>query len=479
MSRPTLPDPSRRQFLASTCQLAIAAVATSTLLSRTQSIMAQPSHHGKRPNILFIIGDDWSFPHTGFYGDTVALTPNLNQIAQQGIKFNHAYVPAPSCSPCRASILSGMYPHALGTGMNLSGPLPPEIPLYPKPMTEAGYHVGYMGKGYGPAWLDKDKDNKPGTKYPDFDAFLKSKPKDKPFLFWIGPKEPHRKYNRAVTHKYGPKPDEIQVPPYLPDAQPVREDLADYFAEIRKLDEMVGDWMKQLEAAGEADNTMVIITGDNGLPFPRAKATMYDPGCRVPLLIRWPGHIKPASQTDAMVNLVDLTPTFFTLAGIEHLPQFQGRCLVPLLSHGDTRGREFAFTERDIHVPHKDGKGYPMRAIRNSEYLYIRNLEPDRWPSGPADQISGQFPSGFVDTDDGPAKQFIVAQMKENPDYYFGRISFAKRPAEELYHTASDPDQLKNLADDPQYASVKNDMFARLVQWMHQTSDPHAAMFNQ
>lgn len=484
---------SRRTWLASS--VATLVMATPAARALAQLMQAQPANGGSRPNILFIISDDQSYPHTGADGMTVVPTPHMDRLAREGVRFTHAFVPSPSCSPSRASILTGQTPNRLGTGARLSGPLSDEHPRYPQLLAEAGYHVGYAGKGYSPAWLDKDRETKPGPRFNDFNEFLARRPEGAPFCFWFGSQNPHRPFLQAVTDRRGVRPEDVPVPPFLMDTLQTRQDLAHYYAEIAELDDEVGELMEILERTGEADNTIVVLCSDNGMPFPRAKCNLYDAGAQTPLLIRWPVRIAAGQVIDAFTNLADLAPTFLQAAGLPIPEPMNAVSLLPWLVEGIEKpsippgssvgpDRDAVFLVREQHVPHSDGGGYSSRAIRTADYLYILNLEPDRWPAGPPDQKSGQFPNGFPDVDEGNApddvrvrgggaKEDIVRAFERGEP--LGLLALGKRPAEELYVVKDDPYQMNNVADDPRYAQVKQQLAQRLRQWMQDSGDQGVA----
>ena len=241
-----------------------------------------------QPNILFVIADDWSWPHAGVYGDTVVQTPNIDRVAREGVLFEHAYVASPSCTPSRASILTGQWFWRLDAGANLYGPLPPEHPVYTDLLEDNGYHVGYTRKGWAPGNLGARDRNPAGPEYESFSAFMDQRSEGKPFTFWFGTHDPHRVYDTGSGAESGIPLDDIQLPVIFPDSPDVRGDVADYYFEVQRLDTELGEMLEMLRANGELDNTIVVVTSDNGMPFPRAKSNLYDMGTRVPLAIRWP-----------------------------------------------------------------------------------------------------------------------------------------------------------------------------------------------
>src|SRR5262249_1017937 len=338
-----------------------------------------------RPNILLAVADDWSTPHAGVYGDRTVRTPVFDRIAREGVRFNRAFVAAPSCTPSRAALLTGQAVHRLEEGGNLHRFLPKRFAVYPDVLEQAGYAVGFTRKGWGPGRFEPGgrERNPAGPQFEDFDDFIERRPKDRPFVFWFGSNDPHRPYAEGSGAKSGLNIHSVQVPAYLPDTPEVRSDLLDYYFEVQRFDRDVGRIVQTLERLGELDNTLIIVTGDNGLPFPRAKANVYDAGTRVPLAIRFPGTPPPGSVVDAFVSLTDPGPTILEAAGLTVPTTMTGRSLMPLLRGESQAGRDRVFVERERHAHVRQGNlSYPVRAIRTAEHLYIRNFRPDRWPAG-------------------------------------------------------------------------------------------------
>lgn len=430
-----------------------------------------------RPNILFCIADDWAWPHASIYGDPVVRTPTFDRVAREGVLFTHAFSAAPSCTPSRAAILTGQAPHRLEEGGNLHGFLPAKFAVYPDLLEQAGYVVGYTRKGWGPGNFKAGgrTRNPAGPEFKSFAEFLAQVPADRPFCFWFGSHDPHRPYERDAGLRSGMKPEEVRVPPFWPDVPEVRRDILDYYFEVQRFDREVGELLALLEKRGQLDNTLIVITGDNGWPFPRAKANLYDAGTRQPLAVRWPRQIRGGRTLDDFVNLADLAPTFLEAAGLNPLPEMTGRSLLGLLTGREKPGsRREVFLERERHAHVRRGNlSYPVRAIRTPDFLYLRNFRPDRWPAGDPELVYSVGP--FGDCDDSPTKQFILAH-REDPKYtrYF-ELCFAKRPAEELYDLRQDPHQLVNVAGRAEYAEVQRRLRTRLEQWMRETSDPRAS----
>ncbi len=429
----------------------------------------------ERPNILFLIADDWSFPHAGVYGDKVVRTPTFDRLAKEGALFVNGYTASPSCSPSRASVLLGRYPHQNGEGGNLWSEFPNAHPTYVQILDQAGYFTGSTRKGWGPGEYEVTgfSHNPAGMGYPDFKSFMEERPKDEPFTFWFGSSDPHRVYETNTGIRSGMKLDDVTVPGFFPDNDCVRNDILDYYFEIERFDRECGQIIAMLEEMGELDNTIIVMTSDNGMPFPRAKANLYDYGTRMPLAIRWPEKIKAGTVIEDFVNFVDFAPSFVEAAG-QSQNSMSGQSLWPLFA-GETQDREQVYLERERHANVRKGDlSYPMRAIRNHEYLYIWNPMPERNPAGnpTVHQSVGQY--GDVDHS---ITKFLIMNMEGKLDpngVDLFNLSFGQRLEEELYDVVNDPYQLNNLAANPELTSLKAEMKAKLLEWMESTGDRRA-----
>jgi N-sulfoglucosamine sulfohydrolase len=432
-----------------------------------------PQPAPSRPNILVIMADDWSYPHAGAYGDKVVKTPSFDRVAREGVLFRNAFAAAPSCTPSRASLLTGRAVHQLGEGGNLWGSLPSRFDVYPDRLESAGYVIGHAGKGWGPGNFQAGgrTRNPAGPQFASFDEFYKQAPKDKPFCFWFGSTDPHRPYEKGTGAGSGMKADDVLVPAFLPDTPEVRSDILDYYYEVERIDREAGAIIAALERAGQLDNTLIVWTGDNGLPFPRAKANLYDGGTHVPLAVRLPGKVKAGRTLDDFVVLTDLAPTLLEAAGLTPSPEMTGRSLMTLLAGQRQPGRDRVFLERERHANVRRGDlSYPARAIRTKDSLYIRNFRPDRWPAGDPEMY---FAVGeFGDIDGSPSKDLLLARQSDPAVAKYFNLATAKRPAEELYDLRKDPGQINNVAMKEEYARTKKDLRAALDKWMRDTGDP-------
>jgi uncharacterized sulfatase len=436
---------NRRQFLAATAALA--------------------AQTAKRPNILFAIADDQSWLHTSFAGDPVVKTPNFDRIARAGVYCNNAFSTCPGCAPSRASVLTGRSIWQLEEAGTHASFFPKKFTVFPDLLRAAGYFTGLTGKGAGPAnfkgagWahnpagpsfdehkVDKGKLAVHADDYAaNFDDFLSKRPKEQPFFFWFGSHEPHRGYTPGSGAAAGKDPSKVPVPAFLPDTPEVRSDMLDYYEEIEYFDRQLGRMIASIEKAGELANTLILVCADNGMSFPRAKANVYEYGIHLPAAIAWPAAIPGGRRMDDLVSFRDFAPTFLEAAGLKPPPAMSGRSLLAALrteKQGQIDPARTAITagrERHSHS-RRDNLGYPSRALRTKQFLYIRNFAPDRWPAGD--------PPLYADIDNGPSKTVVV----KNKDR-FHALSLAPRPAEEFFDIAKDPCCLENLSASKAHAA--------------------------
>lgn len=438
-----------------------------------------------RPNLLFVIADDWGSGHAGAYGCTWVKTPAFDRVAREGALFQNAFTNNPKCSPCRASILTGRNTWQLEEACDHFGIFPNKWAVYPDLFEKAGYHVGFTGKGWGPGDFkaggftrnpagpdyNRFREKPPyqgiaATDYArNFDDFLSKRQPGQPFCFWYGGHEPHRVYEPGSGIRAGRDPSEVTLPPYFPDNRAVRSDYLDYALEVEWYDSHLGKMLQKLEETGQLENTLIVVTSDHGEPFPRVKGQIYEKGFHIPLAVRWGKKIKPGRVVDDFINVRDYAPTFLQAAGIEAPESMTGRSFLDVLLSGKSgqtdpsRNRMLVGKERhDIGRP--DDVGYPVRALRTPEYLYIRNFEPGRWPVGNPE-------TGYRNCDDGPTKELILSHF----DRYY-TLCFGMRPSEELYQVEKDSDCLTNLADDPKYADVKNQLYQEMNDLLLKDQDP-------
>lgn len=430
----------------------------------------------ERPNILFALADDWMWPHAGVYGDKVIKTPAFDRVAKEGALFTNSFCAAPTCTASRGGILTGQAIHRLAEGANLYGFLPSRFQVYPDILEAAGYSVGCAGKAWSPGTIEGSgrTRNPAGPHFKDFKTFMDQVPEGKPFCFWFGSTNPHRPYENGKGRKAGMKPEDVTVPPFLPDCDVVRNDILDYYEESQQFDAQFAGLIEALEESGRAENTIVVVTGDNGMPFPRAKANLYEAGTHQPLAIRWPAKVKGNRKVDDLVSFTDFAPTFLEAAGIKPPSDMTGTSLLDLLTKGKSLDRDAICTERERHANVRAGSlGYPCRAIRTKEYLYIRNFFPERWPAGDP-MVGGDPKRTFGDIDGGPTKDFVLKNRDDKEVAPFFKTACEKRPEEELFDICKDPWTVNNVADKPEYAAAKTRMRVCLDKWMVETADPRA-----
>jgi uncharacterized sulfatase len=329
----------------------------------------------------------------------------------------------------------------------------------------------------------------------NFRDFLNDRTPGQPFCYWFGPTNCHRTWVRGSGKDlWGLEPEALKgkLPPFLPDHEVVREDLADYLGEVQAFDAALGVLLDELSRIGELDNTLIVVSGDHGVPgFPRGKCNLYDFGVQVALAVRWGERIPGGRNVDDFINLMDLAPTFLDAAGVPAPDVMTGRSFLDVLT--STKGgtvdpaRDYVVVGRERHVDDAriDHLPYPQRAIRTRDFLYIHNFKPDRWPMGIAPGFgiaAGPMPSfnellndtrvAFGDMDASPTKAWLI-DGRDEPDRkdYFD-IAFARRPAEELYDLQNDPHQMTNLAGDPRYVAAQERLSQRLQAVLQETGDP-------
>ena len=471
----------------------------SILLSAGPACSPEPT---PRPNILFAISDDQSYPHASAYGATGIHTPSFDRVAQQGVLFTNAFVASPGCSPSRAALLTGLHTWQLEHAGTHASSFPSRFVVYPDLLEKTGYFVGYTGKGWvpgnseaggrqrnpaGPEYNERVLSSVPAgvsdlDYFANFREFLESRPPDQPFCFWFGAQEPHREFSPGSGTRAGKILEDVQVPPFLPDTPKIRSDMLDYFLEIEWFDQNLGMMLDLLKEKDELENTLVVVTSDNGMAFPAAKANLYEYGIHVPMAVSWPDRVPGGRVIDKLVSLVDLTPTFLDAAGVEQdSPPMTGHSFLPLLQ-GEVGADEalpsrvFAARERHSSSRHRN-LGYPSRAIRTEEFLYIRNLAPERWPAGAPqkleeDGLLGPMHGAYHDIDAAPSLSVLIKDRADPAIAPYFRLAVDKRPAEELFRVLSDPGCLQNLAKDIRYATVKTALSVALKDYLTHTGDP-------
>lgn len=450
---------------------------------------------GLRPNILFVISDDQSFPHASAYGSKMVSTPAFDRIANHGVLFTHAYVTSPGCSPSRASILTGLYPWQLEEAGSHASSFSTKYTCFPDILLDAGYDIGYTGKGWAPGnWEISGRPYNPAGKEfntktlvppysgiskidytANFKDFLSKRTAGKPFYFWMGTQEPHRPFDDNAWINSGFLLSKALVPGFLPNNETMRKDLMNYAAEITWFDKHLMNCIDELERIGEFENTIIIVTSDNGMAFPYAKANCTDAGIHVPLSICWGKKIRPQQVVQNLVSLVDIAPTILEATGLKPVQKLSGESLLGLLS-GKQKSyrRDAVYAGRERHsFSRYNNMGYPMRSIRWGNYLLVRNFHPERWPAGDPKEITenGKLRDAFYDIDDAPSKQFLI-DHKSNTDIasYFD-LATQKRPEYELYDLKKDIACINNVANERSYAKTLTRMKKMLDNKLIQTKD--------
>jgi arylsulfatase A-like enzyme len=491
-----------------------------------------------QPNILFCFADDWG-RYASIYAtlekqpspNQVVKTPNIDRLAREGVLFRRAFVNAPSCTPCRSALLSGRYFFNTGRGAILhTAEWDASIPSFPHLLRDAGYHIGETYKVWSPGTpvdapfgAGKHAYEKAGNLPNDFsesvtklmrdgqslaaaremiyaqvkanfDAFLADRKPEQPWLYWFGPTTTHRRWIKGSGKQlWGIEPDSLKgkLPPFLPDVPEVREDVADYLGEVQAYDAYIGMLLKKLEETGELDHTLIVVSGDHGMPgVTNGKCNLYDFGTAVTLVARWPAGIKGRGRVvDDLVSLPDLAPTFLEVAGVPIPAGVNARSLLNVLRTNKNgrvdANRNWVISGRERHVAfaNTDNLPYPQRALRTTDFLYVRNFASERWPLGiplavtetsapTQEELESNTYAAFADMDASPTKAWLVLHRNEPQWRRYYDLAFAKRPGEELYDLRKDPYQMKNVAADPAYAKEKAKLSAQLLKILSEAGDP-------
>jgi N-sulfoglucosamine sulfohydrolase len=420
--------------------------------------------------------------------------PAFDRVARDGLLFNRCYTPNAKCAPSRASILTGRNSWQLKEAGNHGGFFPPEFKVFTDVLETNGWHCGLTAKGWAPG-VALQADGSPRRLIgPSFDArrlepptpdiadidyaanfadFLETAPEEAPWFFWYGCLEPHRGYTYGSGQRLGgKKPADIdRVPGIWPDTPEVRQDLLDYAYECEYFDQHLERMLAELDRRGLADNTIVVVTSDNGMPFPRAKGQEYEVSNHLPLAVRWPAGITaPGRCVDAFVSFIDFAPTFLAAAGIpwadSGLAPSPGRSLFDCFDHADTTARDHVLIGKERHdVGRPFDAGYPIRGLREGDWLYLHNFHPERWPAGNPE-------TGYLNCDGSPTKTAVLQARRDPATRHFWDRAFGKRPAVELYDIAADPECLHNLAASPAHAARRQAMRDRLFTALDAQADP-------
>ena len=411
----------------------------------------------EKPNFVFIIADDCTHRDIGCYGGQ-AKTPNIDALAEQGMRMTHCFQCAPMCSPTRHNIYTGQYPVKTGAYPNHTATYEnvTSVVQHLKPL---GYRVALSGKTHiGPRSVFEFEYS--GQKNPDMDAiatlFRECAESNTSFCLFACSNEPHTPWDKGDASVYPPK--DIVLPPYLPDTPKVREGFSRYLAEISYFDGQVGDIVKRIDQNGLTDNTLVMVVSEQGNSMPFAKWTCYESGLQSAMVVRWPGKIKPATETSAMVEYVDITPTFLDLAGGERASEFDGRSFADVLLGKTDEHKEHVYGLMTTRGIINGNECFPIRSVRSRRYKLILNLKHDQKFTNACTK-SPEFLSMIQAAKNGDQ----AAQKAVNRYHY--------RPPIEFYDLQSDPLEMKNLADDPGVQEQLSTLHKTLDQWMESQGD--------
>ncbi len=445
----------------------------------------------KRPNILVIMFDDAGLDMSA-YGSTYVNTPGFDAIAKEGILFNKAYTPNAKCAPSRAALITGRNSWQLDAAANHVIYFPSKFKTYQEVLLENGYTTGHTGKGYAPALTltadgaerevmgpaFNEKTLKPATTAigpndysANFTDFLDRSPTNEPWSFWVGSKEPHRGYEYGSGARLAGKTTDMikNFPPYWPDNKVTRNDLLDYAYEIEDTDKHIQKILKTLKERNLLENTLVVVTSDHGMPFPRVKGNQYENANHVPMAMLWKGKSK-TKVVDDYISFVDLAPTFLEVAGIDWktsgMHPSAGKSLISIVGSEKSgqieADRNFVLVGKERHdTGRPNDVGYPIRGIYKDSMLFLKNYEIDRWPSGNPE-------TGYLNTDGSPTKTEILNLRRKGTNKQFWKLNFGKRVSEELYDIKNDPFCVHNLANDISFAvtkaQLKSEMEGKLLQ---------------
>jgi len=485
--------------------------------------------HPKRPNILFAISDDQSFMHTSFAGSKIVNTPAFDRIASEGVYFTNCIAGSPGCAPSRSSIVTGRH-HWQNeqSGQHASSWMKKHVPFVDL-LVHNGYATGMTGKGVEPfqyARYERDSlwrvENAAGRTYnniryednssfderpargisninyfANFKYFMEKVRNDKPFFFWYGGLEPHRVYEQDSWKGTNKDIRDAVVPEFLPDNEIIRGDLLDYAVEIDWFDLHLQRMLEYLEEIDELDNTIVVVTSDNGLSFPRAKANCYEYGIHVPLAIRYPKEFPGGRIVDDLIGFVDIAPTILEMTGTssEGMLPITGESFLNILKSKKEglidNTKLFVYSGRERHSSSRyKNWGYPQRAIRSQDYLLIWNMIPDRWPAGDPQRVNPKYKNdllpmygidengvhhpdwAFTDIDAAPSKSVIVENWEDEDMRKYLDLAVAKRPKFELFDVKEDPFNLVNLAEKVEYSEIRNELQKALEDELKATGDP-------
>jgi len=437
----------RREFLKMAAIAAVAGIGAPSFAARKKS----------KPNFLFVIADDCTFRDIACYGGQ-AHTPNIDKLASQGMRFTQCFQAAPMCSPTRHNIYTGLYPVKSGAYPNhtFAKDGTKSVVHYLKPL---GYRVALSGKKHiSPPEVFPFEYSGKGNN-PDFDVLDKfigdCKQSGAPFCIFACSNEPHSPWNKGDASVYDAA--KLKLPPYFVDTEETRENMARYLAEITYYDGQVGQALALLDKHQVAKNTLVIVVSEQGSSFPFGKWTCYDTGLQSAFIARWPGKIKPATVSDALIEYLDVLPTYIEAAGAKPPAVLDGKSLLPVLLGKTKEHKQYVFGEMTTRGIINASEHFGIRSIRSAKFKYVWNFTPET-----------KFRNACT-------KSAIFQSWREkaatDPDAAEKVRRYENRPGEELYDTTKDQYEWNNLAEDPKFATVKADLRKRLLDWMQAMGD--------
>ncbi len=451
-----------------------------------------------KPNILFCLADDVSYPFWGAYGCSWVRTPNIDRVANDGLLFSNAYTPNAKSGPSRSCILTGRNSWQLGALGNHFAFWDDRFVSFAEVLEQCGYDVASTGKGWAPGdpglkdgkrreLIGKTYNNHKLTPHTDgispidyaknFDEFLASRDSSLPFFFWYGGLEPHRAYQYGSGVEVGGYSVESidKIPPYWEDCHATRNDMLDFALELEHFDNHLGMMIESLDREGLLSNTLIVVTADNGMPFPRIKGQAYESSNHLPMAVMWLDGVKNRGDIcDKFVSFIDLAPTFLDFAGVNGeeygMPQIEGKSIKSIIEGNkcsdSQHPRDFVLIGKERHdIGRPNDEGYPIRGIVTSKYLYINNFEPSRFPAGNPE-------TGYLNCDAGAIKSHLIEHRFDPEGSKLWQLCFGIRPQEELYDIECDPNCIDNLAYTSEFIQVKKQLRTKLLSELKSQGDP-------
>jgi len=424
----------------------------------------------EKPNIIVIMADDLDSRQLSCYGGENLKTMHIDRLASEGLKFNEMIASEAMCIPTRASLLTGLYPVGHGAYQNHK-PVYDDLKSIVHYLNDLGYRVGLTGK---------DHMTKPRAVFPfdlvdgfepncvaSTDAYFLDSVRsyiqqDEPYCLFVMSINPHTPWTVGDPDEFDP--DKLKLPAHWVDTELTRTEFRKYLAEVRRLDDQVGDVMSLLEETGADENTIVIFLGEQGPQFPGGKWTLYDNGQKSSMIVKWPGAVKPGTETNAIVQYEDITPTLIDILGGDSIEGLDGLSFKPVLEGKSTVHRDVAY---GIHNNIPEGPPYPIRSVRDHQYKLIWNLTPD----------SAYYIKYMLNTEN---EKLAWTSWVHRAAYDNRAKALTKRivykPAIEFYDIRNDPDELNNLAEKPEYQTLVQNYLGQLQQWMEAQGDSGAAL---